>query len=182
MMKKLILAAMISSMTFGANAAWTHINFDNLSKVSKNEIKLQGKVPKRCLLRVGKNFAVSDVLQNARQTALNITNQSVNNAVTVGHLRAWCNYGDNLDVKVTKKDFKGVGNHNGSETIAYAVNIGSVGSLTQGQTMDTFTLGSTSAHLANAVSRHEVQVTPEDAGFARAGTYKGKIKFRLTAQ
>ncbi|UWZ99125.1 hypothetical protein [Vibrio splendidus] len=181
-MKKLILAAIISSVTFGANAAWQSINFDNLNRVSNNEVDLVGKVKKRCLVRVGDKFAVRNVLKNARATASGVNTVTTNDAVTVGHLRAWCNYGSNLKVKVEKTDLMGIGTDNGGDHIRYRVNIGGLDTLGLDRAMKRIELGSTSGHLENSVSRHEISVTPEHAGFARAGEYTGKIKFRLTAQ
>lgn len=179
-MKKLILAAVISSVTFGANAAWQSINFDNLNRVSTNEVDLVGKVKKRCLVRVGERFAVGNVLKNARATAAGVNTVATNDEVTVGHLRAWCNYGNNLKVKVTKTDLTGTGIHNSGEIIRYRVNLAG-DSLGLNRMMKKIDLGATSSHLTNSVSRHEITIKPEKSGFARAGEYSGKIKFRLTA-
>ncbi len=59
-MKKLLLASAVAaaaaSLSFGASAVQFNnpVDFTTLSKTDQKTIRIEGRVPKRCLLRIGK--------------------------------------------------------------------------------------------------------------------------------
>ncbi|ERM60001.1 MULTISPECIES: hypothetical protein [Vibrio] len=189
-MKKLLLATAVAaaSLSFGASAVQFNnaVDFTTLSKTDQKTIRIEGRVPKRCLLRIGKKDVKNNVLRKANKVHEDSWSNGFNNKeVLVGNLRAWCNYGTDLEFSVTAYQLNGVTKHNMSEKIDYQVKIGSESvadtASDHGLEMTASPIPSLGEHLVNSINKHPIYVQPEDSGFARAGKYKGKIKVSLAA-
>ncbi|MGI9947867.1 hypothetical protein [Vibrio hyugaensis] len=189
-MKKLLLATAVAtaSLSFGASAVQfnNQVDFTTLSKSDQKTIRIEGRVPKRCLLRIGKKDVKNNVLRKANKVHSDSWENGFNNKkVLVGNLRAWCNYGSDLDFSVTAYKLRGVTKHNMGKRINYEVEIGSevVANTVTDHAMEKFAtpLLSEGEHLVNKINKHPIYVKPEDSGFARAGKYKGRIKVSLAA-
>ncbi|CAH1537141.1 conserved exported hypothetical protein [Vibrio owensii] len=191
-MKKLLLASAVAaaaaSFSFGASAVQFNnpVDFTTLSKTDQKTIRIEGRVPKRCLLRIGKKDVKNNVLRKANKVHSDSWDNGFNNKkVLVGNLRAWCNYGTDLDFSVTAYKLRGVTKHNMGEKINYKVKIGSetVANTKNHHGMEQMAspIPSVGEHLVNKINKHPIYVKPEDSGFARAGKYKGRIKVSLAA-
>ncbi len=128
----------------------------------------------------------NNVLRKANKVHSDSWENGFNNKkVLVGNLRAWCNYGSDLDFSVTAYKLRGVTKHNMGKRINYEVEIGSevVANTVTDHAMEKFAtpLLSEGEHLVNKINKHPIYVKPEDSGFARAGKYKGRIKVSLAA-
>lgn len=112
-------------------------------------------------------------------------NSYTNEEVLVGNLRAWCNYGTDLEFSVTAYQLDGVTKHNMGEKINYEVRIGSDTvantEIDHGMEVTASPIPSLGEHLVNKINKHPIYVQPEDSGFAKAGKYEGKIKVSLAA-
>ena len=191
-MKKLLLASAVAaaaaSLSFGASAVQFNnpVDFTTLSKTDRKTIRIEGRVPKRCLLRIGKKDVKNNVLRKANKVHTDSWENGYDNKkVLVGNLRAWCNYGSELDFSVTAYKLRGITKHNLGKKINYEVEIGSevVANTETDHAMEKFAtpLLSEGVHLENKINKHPIYVKPEDSGFARAGKYKGRIKVSLAA-
>ncbi|TVU63665.1 hypothetical protein FQP88_07630 [Vibrio atlanticus] len=189
-MKKLLIATAVAaaSLSFGASAVQFNnaVDFTTLSKTDQKTIRIEGRVPKRCLLRIGKKDVKNNVLRKANKVHEDSWSNGFNNKkVLVGNLRAWCNYGTDLKFSVTAYQLNGVTKHNMNETINYKVKIGTdtVANTESdhGIEMTSSPIPSLGEHLVNKINKNPIYVKPEDSGFAKAGKYKGKIKVSLAA-
>ncbi|MFM2622395.1 hypothetical protein [Vibrio owensii] len=191
-MKKLLLASAVAaaaaSLSFGASAVQFNnaVDFTTLSKTDEKTIRIEGRVPKRCLLRIGKKDVKNNVLRKANKVhTASWDNTYENTKVLIGNLRAWCNYGSLLDFSVKAYKLKGMSKYSAGHHINYEVSIGSDVVTNTADSHATSQpappLASVGEHLVNKINKHPIYVLPEDSGFAKAGKYKGKVVVSLAA-
>ncbi|MEZ9697937.1 hypothetical protein AB4455_16355 [Vibrio sp. 10N.261.46.E12] len=184
-MKKLIFAAIISSVAFGASAEKFNkkINFKKLEATDSSKIVLKGKVPERCLLRINKRAMPNNILKYAKN-AHGSASKASNKRVDIGHLKAWCNYGSDLKITFRARGLEGKGTHNENEIINYKIflNNSEVMKTTGTRTSVSKKVENNGVHLKNKVKKMDLAVKPQGSGFAKAGKYRDVIRVHLKAK
>ncbi|WP_394244662.1 spore coat protein U domain-containing protein [Vibrio astriarenae] len=191
-MKKLVLATVVASIACSAAAAdskfYEVIDFAALSDYDSKTIEVSGKIPQRCLLRLGTDGAVAldDVLQKAAFSADDGMSLAANEKVKIANLRAWCNYGKSLDISFDS-NFDGLKRDRGHQKIDYTLSTDSVDVFNTGgtQRVTSFAVNNWDAgqkHLTNTLERIPLYIQPANAGFATAGTYSDTITVTLEAE
>ncbi|MET2848832.1 hypothetical protein ABXV23_19055 [Vibrio owensii] len=183
-MKKLVLAAIVSSVAVGANAApkfHAPVNFGALTDTSSKTITIEGVIPERCLLRIGYGgsgaFAQIDKLYQASMSSSD-HKVAPNPKIQVANLRAWCNHNDGLNVKV---EASGLENSDG-DVIHYRVFVDNEKIFnTKNASMGDKYIDWTGIHMTNEIKKIPVHVRPQRSGFARSGTYSDDMTVTLTA-
>ncbi|WP_199458772.1 hypothetical protein [Vibrio owensii] len=184
-MKKLVLAAIVSSVAFGASAAKFNntINFKKLEATDSKTVVLKGRVPERCLLRINDRAMPNNILKYAKNAHGQISKAS-NKRVDIGHLKAWCNYGEKLKITFKARGLEGKGVHNDGEIINYKIflNGSEVMKTTGVKTSAYKKVNNNGVHLRNKVKKMELAVKPQGSGFAKAGKYRDVIRVHLKAK
>ncbi|MET2948403.1 hypothetical protein ABXV18_09895 [Vibrio owensii] len=184
-MKKLVLAAIVSSVAFGASAAKFNkqINFKNLEATDSKRIVLVGKVPERCLLRINNQAMPSNILKRAKNVHKSIS-KADNKRIDIGHMKAWCNYGSGLELTFKARGLKGKSDNNDGALINYKLYLGGqqVFKTTGTRTPYMQEVVFDNEHLKNKVKKLDLAVKPEGSGFALAGKYRDVIRVHLKAK
>ncbi|KPL96251.1 MULTISPECIES: hypothetical protein [Vibrio] len=215
-MKKLMIAVAVAGVMFSVNSfAHNHgtapvgakvITFQNLNdNMFANagasdgaHIRMEGTVPQRCILdlqgqRQGKgkpgngDITLTNMLDDAKNTL------SIGNKKPVAKLRAWCNYGNSMEIDMTATPFKMITRYGlalGKERIDYtlAANDKSVFDTRNasnspfGYTEGSFKVNWSGEHQQEKIAEVPLSITTAGAALARAGNYRSTVYVKLQAQ
>jgi hypothetical protein len=193
-MKKLVLAATIASLSFGANAITTLTpsevaslgDFSSVKKTAKVKLKISGKVPKRCILTVRRDRTDRDVLEQAIKTA--DIGSYVSTGLRVANVVSWCNYGDSLDFSFKSKNGGLMHKDDPTAMINYVVRrpadpgTNLLDTAVDGQNYaDSLSKNNPFEHMTTKSRLTKLFVHPQGAAIAKAGKYKDTLVVKLSA-
>ncbi|WP_261886830.1 hypothetical protein [Vibrio pomeroyi] len=217
-MKKLMIAVAVAGVMFSVNSVAsphhggsapvgaTVITFQNLNEnmfasagaSDGAHIRMEGTIPQRCILdlqgqRQGKgkpgngDITLTNMLDDAKNAL------SVGNKKPVAKLRAWCNYGNSMDIDMTATPFKMItrsGLALGKERIDYTLQANdkdvfdtrNASNSMFGYTEGNFKVNWSGEHQQEKIAEVPLSIKTEGAALARAGNYRSTVYVKLQAK